>query len=218
MGTLIKTFKASFLPFFDELSPYITPMWVSSLIFTNIILVFCSFNFQAQFSCCTLNLAFVASITVFLQGLCSGRFPLLEHFPACARLIFPSFKYVCIGFFPSQWSVVFPLWEEEKDAVYGLMTQQSSWHVGNFFCGFILLPALTFLSQVLEKVNIGLLDMHSFGAVWQLLSSGLANWIKLSAVQYNYGHKNIISISYIDLACTFCPLMLMEFLLHLFSE
>ncbi|KAJ6974900.1 uncharacterized protein [Populus alba] len=27
MGTLIKTFKASFLPFFDELSPYITPMW-----------------------------------------------------------------------------------------------------------------------------------------------------------------------------------------------
>lgn len=29
LGTLIKTFKASFLPFFDELSPYLTPMWVS---------------------------------------------------------------------------------------------------------------------------------------------------------------------------------------------
>ncbi|ERN20418.1 hypothetical protein AMTR_s00068p00103300 [Amborella trichopoda] len=27
LGTLIKTFKASFLPFFDELSSYITPMW-----------------------------------------------------------------------------------------------------------------------------------------------------------------------------------------------
>ncbi|XVF47512.1 hypothetical protein PTKIN_Ptkin03bG0114600 [Pterospermum kingtungense] len=27
LGTLIKTFKASFLPFFDELSPYLTPMW-----------------------------------------------------------------------------------------------------------------------------------------------------------------------------------------------
>lgn len=27
LGTLIKTFKASFLPFFDELSVYITPMW-----------------------------------------------------------------------------------------------------------------------------------------------------------------------------------------------
>lgn len=29
LGTLIKIFKASFLPFFDELSSYITPMWVS---------------------------------------------------------------------------------------------------------------------------------------------------------------------------------------------
>lgn len=27
LGTLIKTFKSSFLPFFDELSTYITPMW-----------------------------------------------------------------------------------------------------------------------------------------------------------------------------------------------
>ncbi|KAJ6379913.1 hypothetical protein OIU76_016549 [Salix suchowensis] len=27
LGTLIKTFRASFLPFFDDLSPYITPMW-----------------------------------------------------------------------------------------------------------------------------------------------------------------------------------------------
>ncbi|KAH9326987.1 hypothetical protein KI387_007165 [Taxus chinensis] len=27
IGTLIKTFKSSFLPFFDELSSYITPMW-----------------------------------------------------------------------------------------------------------------------------------------------------------------------------------------------
>ncbi|XP_058073781.1 uncharacterized protein LOC131222648 isoform X2 [Magnolia sinica] len=27
LGTLIKTFKASFLPFFDELSLYLTPMW-----------------------------------------------------------------------------------------------------------------------------------------------------------------------------------------------
>ncbi|XP_057546144.1 uncharacterized protein LOC130825114 [Amaranthus tricolor] len=27
LGTLIKTFKASFLPFFDELSSYLTPMW-----------------------------------------------------------------------------------------------------------------------------------------------------------------------------------------------
>lgn len=31
LGTLIKTFKASFLPFFDELSSYLTPMWVSSV-------------------------------------------------------------------------------------------------------------------------------------------------------------------------------------------
>lgn len=29
LGTLIKTFKASFLPFFDELSSYLMPMWVS---------------------------------------------------------------------------------------------------------------------------------------------------------------------------------------------
>ncbi|GAU51120.1 hypothetical protein TSUD_178650, partial [Trifolium subterraneum] len=27
LGTLIKTFKASFLPFFEELSSYLTPMW-----------------------------------------------------------------------------------------------------------------------------------------------------------------------------------------------
>ncbi|XP_039030955.1 importin-5-like [Hibiscus syriacus] len=27
LGTLIKTFKVSFLPFFDELSSYLTPMW-----------------------------------------------------------------------------------------------------------------------------------------------------------------------------------------------
>lgn len=29
LGTLIKTFKAAFLPFFDELSSYLMPMWVS---------------------------------------------------------------------------------------------------------------------------------------------------------------------------------------------
>lgn len=29
LGALIKTFKASFLTFFDELSSYLTPMWVS---------------------------------------------------------------------------------------------------------------------------------------------------------------------------------------------
>ena len=29
LGTLIKTFKAAFLPFFDELTSYVTPMWVS---------------------------------------------------------------------------------------------------------------------------------------------------------------------------------------------
>jgi hypothetical protein len=29
LGTLIKTFKASFLPLFEELSSYLTPMWVS---------------------------------------------------------------------------------------------------------------------------------------------------------------------------------------------
>ncbi|KAF9614584.1 hypothetical protein IFM89_019367 [Coptis chinensis] len=28
LGTLIKAFKASFLPFIDELSSYITPIWV----------------------------------------------------------------------------------------------------------------------------------------------------------------------------------------------
>ena len=44
------------------------------------------------------------------------------------------------------------------------------------------------------------------------------NWTNLSAIQYNYGHKNIISILYIALACTFFPLMLMEFLLHPFGE
>lgn len=30
LGTLIKTFKASFLPFFDEISSYLMPMWVST--------------------------------------------------------------------------------------------------------------------------------------------------------------------------------------------
>ncbi|KAJ6713497.1 hypothetical protein OIU79_009476 [Salix purpurea] len=29
LGTLIKTFKASFLPLFEELSSYLTPMWVT---------------------------------------------------------------------------------------------------------------------------------------------------------------------------------------------
>ncbi|KHG13024.1 Importin-5 [Gossypium arboreum] len=29
LGTLVKTFKASFLPFFDELSSYLTPMWAA---------------------------------------------------------------------------------------------------------------------------------------------------------------------------------------------
>ncbi|KAG2300104.1 hypothetical protein Bca52824_036576 [Brassica carinata] len=32
LGTLVKTFKSSFLPFFDELSSYLTPMWVSGWI------------------------------------------------------------------------------------------------------------------------------------------------------------------------------------------
>ncbi|XP_020979314.1 uncharacterized protein LOC110271945 [Arachis ipaensis] len=40
LGTLIKTFKASFLPFFDELLSYLTPLWVCSsqklsLLFSN---------------------------------------------------------------------------------------------------------------------------------------------------------------------------------------
>ena len=30
LGTLIKTFKAAFLPFFEELSSYLMPMWVSA--------------------------------------------------------------------------------------------------------------------------------------------------------------------------------------------
>ncbi|KAG6751881.1 hypothetical protein POTOM_044092 [Populus tomentosa] len=121
-----------------QLSDYIVPALVEAL------------HKEPEVEICV---SMLDSLTECIQGLCSGSFPLLENFPACARLIFPSFKYVCFGFFPSQWSVVFPLWEEEKDAVY-----------------------------VLEKVNIGLLDMHSFGAVWQLLSSGLANWINLSAI------------------------------------
>lgn len=33
LGTLIKTFKASFLPFFDQLSSYLMPMWVSRYLF-----------------------------------------------------------------------------------------------------------------------------------------------------------------------------------------
>lgn len=32
LGTLIKTFKSSFLPFFDELSSYLMPMWVSLIV------------------------------------------------------------------------------------------------------------------------------------------------------------------------------------------
>lgn len=34
LGTLIKTYKASFLPFFDELSSYLMPMWVSHFLLT----------------------------------------------------------------------------------------------------------------------------------------------------------------------------------------
>ena len=32
LGALIKTFKSSFLPFFDELSSYLLPMWVSVIV------------------------------------------------------------------------------------------------------------------------------------------------------------------------------------------
>lgn len=34
LGTLIKTFKASFLPFFDELASYLMPMWVSQPLYS----------------------------------------------------------------------------------------------------------------------------------------------------------------------------------------
>lgn len=44
LGTLIKTFKAAFLPFFDELSSYLMPMWVR--ITSCYLIQLSSFNFM----------------------------------------------------------------------------------------------------------------------------------------------------------------------------
>lgn len=60
LGTLIKTFKASFLPFFDELSTYLTPMWVSSTTKLN----GCA-NFFSSFSVISC-LAFISLFTSLL--------------------------------------------------------------------------------------------------------------------------------------------------------
>ena len=83
LGTLIKTFKASFLPFFDELSVYITPMLVSQV--NPVLFVYlyelCSAFF---FSHCMLIFGLNTGILMFFL---IGNIDLIFHAYSCCAVL-----------------------------------------------------------------------------------------------------------------------------------
>lgn len=74
LGTLIKTFKASFLPFFDELSPYLTPMWGKDKTAEERRIAICIFDDVAE-QCREAALKYYDTYLPFLLEACNDENP-----------------------------------------------------------------------------------------------------------------------------------------------
>ncbi|ONK65481.1 uncharacterized protein A4U43_C07F37550 [Asparagus officinalis] len=74
LGTLIKTFKASFLPFFDELSVYITPMWGKDKTTEERRIAICIFDDVAE-QCREAALKYYDTFVPFLLEACNDANP-----------------------------------------------------------------------------------------------------------------------------------------------
>ncbi|PIA53962.1 hypothetical protein AQUCO_00900498v1 [Aquilegia coerulea] len=74
LGTLIKTFKASFLPFFDELSSYITPMWGKDKTAEERRIAICIFDDVAE-QCREAALKYYDTYLPFLLEACNDENP-----------------------------------------------------------------------------------------------------------------------------------------------
>lgn len=74
LGTLIKTFKASFLPFFDELSSYLTPMWGKDKTAEERRIAICIFDDVAE-QCRETALKYYDTFLPFLFEACNDENP-----------------------------------------------------------------------------------------------------------------------------------------------
>ncbi|CAN1335991.1 Ipo5 [Linum perenne] len=74
MGTLIKTFKASFLPYFDELSSYLTPMWGKDKTAEERRIAICIFDDVAE-QCREAALKYYDTFLPFLLEACNDENP-----------------------------------------------------------------------------------------------------------------------------------------------
>ncbi|KAK4740781.1 hypothetical protein SAY87_024369 [Trapa incisa] len=70
--TLVKTFKASFLPFFDELSSYLTPMWGKDKTPEERRIAICIFDDVAE-QCCEAALKYYDTYLPFLLEACNDE-------------------------------------------------------------------------------------------------------------------------------------------------
>ncbi|XP_039045507.1 importin-5-like [Hibiscus syriacus] len=74
LGTLIKTFKASFLPLFQELSSYITPMWGKDKTIEERRIAICIFDDIAE-HCRDAALKYYDTYLPFLLEACNDESP-----------------------------------------------------------------------------------------------------------------------------------------------
>ncbi|KAL6195024.1 hypothetical protein ACLB2K_030646 [Fragaria x ananassa] len=74
LGTLIKTFKASFLPFFDELATYLTPMWGKDKTPEERRIAICIFDDVAE-QCREAALKYYDTFLPFLLEACNDESP-----------------------------------------------------------------------------------------------------------------------------------------------
>ncbi|KAJ0798434.1 putative armadillo-like helical, importin beta family [Helianthus annuus] len=74
LGTLIKTFKASFLPFFDEMSSYLMPMWGKDKTAEERRIAICIFDDVAE-QCREAALKYYDTYLPFLLEACNDENP-----------------------------------------------------------------------------------------------------------------------------------------------
>ncbi|GLT69348.1 hypothetical protein SLA2020_415060 [Shorea laevis] len=98
LGTLIKTFKAAFLPFFDELSSYLTPMWGKDKTPEERRIAICIFDDVAE-QCREAALKYYDTFLPFLLEACNDDNPDVRQaavygLGVCAEFGGPVFKHL----------------------------------------------------------------------------------------------------------------------------
>ncbi|XP_010531149.1 PREDICTED: importin-5-like isoform X1 [Tarenaya hassleriana] len=74
LGTLVKTFKGSFLPYFEELSSYLTPMWGRDKTAEERRIAICIFDDVAE-QCCDAALKYYDTYLPFVLEACNDESP-----------------------------------------------------------------------------------------------------------------------------------------------